>query len=209
MEAYITSVSAGGLGEIIVAFELREGERRSTSRFLISDSAYIELSISVGVSNSYIYDAVERESRIYAAYKKALYLLGFASSSRKELHRKLVLKGYDAGISALALDRLEANGLLCEADFALREAEKCLSKLWGAGRIRAYLIEKGYSAESVDNVFFAFEDNGVDFDKNCDLLVKKKYSRIPTDKKELQKIIAALMRYGYSLSQIKRAISSK
>ena len=58
-------------------------------------------------------------------------------------------------------------------------------------------------------MFFAFEDNGVDFDKNCDLLVKKKYSRIPTDKKELQKIIAALMRYGYSLSQIKRAINSK
>lgn len=206
MEAYITSVSAGAIGEIIVAFELRDGDRRSTSRFLISDSAYIELSVSVGVSNAYTYDAVERESKIYAAYKKALYLLGFASSSRRELHRKLVSKGYDAEFSVLALDRLEANGLLCEADFALREAEKCLSKLWGPSRIRAHLLEKGYSTESVDNVFFAFEDNGVDFDQSCALLVKKKYSRIPTDKKELQKMIAALMRYGYSLSQIKQAL---
>ena len=206
MNAYITSVSAGGLGEIIVAFELRDGERRSTSRFLISDGAYTELSLSVGVSDLYTYDAVERESRIYAAYKRALYLLGYASSSRRELQRKLTVKGYEPEFSALALDRLEANGLLCESDFALREAEKCLSKLWGEGRIRAHLLEKGYTAESVNAVFFAFEDSGVDFDENCALLVKKKYPIISSDKKDLQKIIASLMRYGYSLSQIKQAL---
>ena len=206
MNAYITSVSAGGLGEIIVAFELRDGERRSTSRFLISDGAYTELSLSVGVSDLYTYDAVERESRIYAAYKRALYLLGYASSSRRELQRKLTVKGYEPEFSALALDRLEANGLLCESDFALREAEKCLSKLWGEGRIRAHLLEKGYTAESVNAVFFTFEDSGVDFDENCALLIKKKYPITPSDKKDLQKIIASLMRYGYSLSQIKQAL---
>ena len=208
MEAYITSVAAGGLGEIIVTFELRDGEKRCTSRFLISDSAYTELSLSVGISSSYVYDAVERESRIYAAYKRALYLLGYASSSKKALHRKLVSKGFDAEFSALALERLEANGLLCESDSALREGEICLQKLWGPERIRAHLKEKGYSDESVNSVFFAFEDNGIDFDENCALLVKKKYPQIPTEKKELQKAIAALMRYGYSLSQIKRALTS-
>lgn len=208
MEASITSVCAGGIGEIIVSFELREGEKRSTSRFLISDGAYTELSLSVGISSSYIYDTVEREANVYAAYKRALYILGYASSSRRALKQKLISKGFDAEFTELALERLEANGLLCESDFAIREGERCLSKLWGFERIRAYLKEKGYSDDSVNSVLFAFEDMGVDFDKNCALLIEKKYSHIPTDKKELQKLIASVMRYGYTLSQIKSALNS-
>lgn len=207
METYITSVSAGGVGEIFVSFEVRDGDKRATARFLISDGAYTELSISVGASSSFIYDAVEREAKIYAAYKKALYLLGFSSSSRLALYRKLVSKGYEAEFSSLALERLEANGLLCESDAAIREGEKCLVKLWGPDRIRGHLKEKGYSDDSINSVFFAFEDMDVDFDENCALLVEKKYPRIPSDKKELQKLIASLMRYGYSLSQVKRALS--
>ena len=205
MEVFITSVSAGGLGEIFVVFDLRDGEKRCTSKLLISDGAYTELSLSVGISSAYVYDAVERESRIYAAYKRALYLLGYASSSKRALQRKLISKGFEAEFSALAIERLEANGILCESDFALREGEICLQKLWGPERIRASLKEKGYTDESISAVFFAFEDNGIDFDENCALLVEKKYPRVPTDKKELQRAIAALMRYGYSLSQIKRA----
>ena len=57
-------------------------------------------------------------------------------------------------------------------------------------------------------MFFAFEDSGVDFDETCALILKKKYSRIPTDKSEMQKVRDSLMRYGYSLSQIKEAIGS-
>ena len=208
MDVSITSVSAGGLGEIVVTFEIREGSNRSVSRFLISDAAYIELSLAVGISSSTVYDAVEREANIYQAYKKALYLLGYTSASRKALLRKLVDKGCDAEYSSIALDRLEANGMLREMDFALREGERCLVKLWGRERIRMHLREKGYSDETINSVFFAFEDNGVDFDENCALLLEKKYSHIPTDKKELQKVIASLMRYGYSLSQIKEAIGS-
>ena len=206
MEVYLSSVCAGGIGEIIVTFEVRDGEKRSSSRFLISDAAYTELSLSVGISSAYIYDAVEREANIYSAYKRALYVLGYASSSRKALHHKLVAKGFDAEFASLALDRLEANGLLREADFALREGERCLDKLWGSERIRAHLKEKGYSNAAINSVFFAFEDNGVDFDEYCALLIRRKYSHIPTDKKDLQKLIASVMRYGYSLSQIKRAL---
>ena len=208
MEIYLSSVRAGELGEIVVIFELRDMEKKSSSRFLISDARYAELSLTVGTSDRETYDEVEREASIYAAYKKALYLLGFASSSKKALKRKLCEKGYDAEISDVALDRLEGAGLLREDDFALREAEKCLQKLWGEGRIRAYLYDKGYSREAVESAFFEFEDRGVDFDENCASLVKKKFPNIPTDKKEMQKIISTLTRYGYSLSQIKRAIAN-
>jgi regulatory protein len=203
----VTSVSAGGIGEIIVSFDVREGEKRSVSRFLISDDAYTKLSLTVGMSDMLTYEAVEREAYIYGAYKRAIYLLGFSASSRRALYKKLVSKGFDPEYSRIALDRLSDNGLLCEADSAIREAEKCASKLWGEERIRAALFEKGYSDESISTAFFALEDSGVDFDENCLSLIKKKYSSLPTDKKELQKIISSLMRYGYSLSQIKRAIA--
>lgn len=205
MEAYITSISAGGIGEIIVTFDLRDGDKRCASRFLISDGVYTELSLSVGLSTKYTYDAVEREAKIYAAYKKALNLLSFSSSSRRALQLKLMKHGYEAEISLLVLERLEANGLLRENDFAIREGERCLEKLWGERRIHAHLKEKGYSDEAVSGVFFAFEDMDVDFYENCLILLKKKHSHLPKDKKELQKIIASLMRYGYSLSQIKQA----
>ena len=46
----------------------------------------------------------------------------------------------------------------------------------------------------------------MDFSLNCSKLIKKKYLPLPKDKKEMQKIIAALMRYGYSMSQIKSAV---
>ena len=143
----------------------------------------------------------------YGHAQRAIYLLGFSASSRRALYKKLVSKGFDPEYSRIALDRLSDNGLLCEADSAIREAEKCASKLWGEERIRAALFEKGYSDESISTAFFALEDSGVDFDENCLSLIKKKYSSLPTDKKELQKIISSLMRYGYSLSQIKRAIA--
>ena len=90
MEIYLSSIRAGELGEIVVIFELRDMEKRSSSRFLISDARYAELALTVGMSDRETYDEVEREARIYAAYKKALYLLGFASSSKKMQKRKLL-----------------------------------------------------------------------------------------------------------------------
>lgn len=203
----VTSVCAGGMGEIIVSFELREGEKRSVSRFLISDDAYIRLSLTVGMSDMLTYEEVEREAHIYGAYKRAIYLLGFASQSRRAIYNKLVSKGFDPECSRIALDRLTDNGLLCEAESAAREAEKCAQKLWGEERIRAALYEKGYADESISSALYALEDSGIDFEENCLLLIKKKYSLLPSDKKELQKIISSLMRYGYSISQIKRAIA--
>ena len=107
MQAYITSISAGGLGEIIVTFEISDGENKSVSKFLISDAAYIELSLSIGASDISAYDAVERESNIYIAYKRALYALGFSSVSKKALLHKLVNKGCEVEYAREAIEASE------------------------------------------------------------------------------------------------------
>ena len=81
MEINVISVSAGADGGIVVSFELREGEKRSVDRFLISLGAYTELSICVGRSSCEIYEAVAERAKLYGAYKHGSYLLGFSSCS--------------------------------------------------------------------------------------------------------------------------------
>lgn len=209
MEIFITSISAGSDREVVVTAEQREGEKRNTERFLLPISVYASLSLTVGVSDTDTFELLEREAYIYGAYKHSLYLLGISSQSKHMLYRKLVMKGFEPEISREAVDRLERASLLDEDSFAAREAEKCLDKHWGEARIRSHLYDKGYREKAIANAFFALEDNGVDFDSVCLELLEKKAPQLPKDKKELQKLIASMQRYGFSLSQIKRAIAMK
>ena len=206
MEINVISVSAGADGGIVVSFELQEGEKRSVDRFLISLGAYTELSICVGRSSCEIYEAVAERAKLYGAYKHGSYLLGFSSCSNRMLYRKLVMKGFEPEISRMAVNKLEADGLLDEKASAFREAEKCVAKLWGETRIRAHLVEKGYREDAVEEAILLLIDAEVDFDENCFELLQKKYAPLPKDKKERQKIVASMMRYGYTLSQIKYAM---
>lgn len=209
MEIYISSISSGGDCEVVVTVEQRANSKRNIERFLLPISAYSELALTVGASDEATYELLERESHIYGAYKHSLYMLSFGAKSKRMLFRKLVIKGFDPEISRVAIARVEANGMLDENASALREAEKCLEKLWGERRIRAHLIDKGYAEEAIENAFFSIEDSGVDFDILCAELIEKKYRQIPKDKKEMQKLVAALERYGYPFAQIKRAIALK
>lgn len=209
MEVFITSICAGGDCEVAITAEQREGAHRNSERFLLPLSVYSSLSLTVGASDLSTFELLEREAYIYGAYKHSLYLLGISSQSKRMLYRKLVMKGFEPEISREAVKRLALASLLDEKAFALREAEKCLDKLWGESRIRSHLYEKGYEEDSVSSALFALEDEGVDFDAVCLELLEKKAPSIPKDKKELQKLIASLQRYGFSVSQIKRAIAMK
>ena len=207
MEINVISLSAGADNGIIVSFELIESDKRAISRFLIPTSAYSRLSLAVGKASQELYEAVEEQAKIYGAYKHGGYLLGFSACSKRMLYRKLVMKGFDPEISRVAIDMLERDGFIDEVGAAFREAEKCLSKLWGENRIRAHLVEKGYCEEAVKEAILLLMDAEVDFDENCFELLQKKYAPLPKDKKERQKIVAAMMRYGYTVSQIKYAMS--
>lgn len=206
MKIFVVAVSPGLNDGIAISFELCDGDNKAKERFLISDEDYQALSISVGETTRELYDAVEYRSKLYQAYKHGGYLLGFSDSSKIMLRRKLAAKGFDAEISRKAVQKLEDDGWLCEEDSAKREAEKCAEKLWGEARISNHLAKKGYLGKVQAKAILSLKDAGVDFDKNCRLLLEKKYSPIPNDKKEKQKIISALLRYGYSLSQIKCAL---
>ena len=121
---------------------------------------------------------------------------------------KLISKGIDRCIAPIAVERIEARGYIAEDASARREAERCAAKLWGESRIRAHLNSKGYGKDAVDDAMFSLEDAGVDFEENCVKLVESKCKCIPTDRLALQKLVASISRYGYSLSEVKNAINT-
>jgi hypothetical protein len=60
----------------------------------------------------------------------------------------------------------------------------------------------------VNDALFSLEDAGVDFEANCVKLVESKCKCIPTDRLAMQKLIASVTRYGYSLGEVKNAINT-
>lgn len=205
MRLEIISFAAGGDDEIFVDIELREGESFERRRLLIPSTVYVDMRLCRGECTRECFEALEYESRVYAAYKRAICILGFGACSERMLVSKLTAKGFERDIARAAVVRASACGFLPEVENAKREAERCASRLWGAIRIRAHLGSRGYGKAAIDEAMFALEDAGVDFGENCKRLIESKCKKLPKDRAELQKLIASVCRYGYSLGEVRSA----
>ena len=208
MQIEICSLSAAGEDEIAVSIEMRAADRSEKRRLVIPSEIYIELGLAKGECSRELYDTLEREAEIYTAYRRGLAILGYGACSKRMLTSKLISKGIDRSIAGIAVEKIESRGYIAEDASARREAERCAAKLWGESRIRAHLNSKGYGKDAVDDAMFSLEDAGVDFVENCVRLVESKCKCIPTDKLAMQKLIASISRYGYSLSEVKNAINT-
>lgn len=205
MRLEIVSLTAAGSDSITVGFELSEGSNLCRESFVISIEAYTRLGIRKGECDRETYDAVEREADVCAATRRGIYILGFGACSEQMLVSKLREKGFSRESATEAVDRITRQGYISEAENAKREAEICAEKLWGESRIKAKLLERRYSREAIDAALFALEDGGVDYVANCKALIGKRYRELPTERGEMQKLVAAICRYGYNISQIKTA----
>ena len=208
MRISVTSAVAVNSGaEINVTFLIQseDGENSQRQSLLISSKQYLVLGISKGECSAELFDEAERSAEIWSAVKKGMSVLGYGACSKKALRAKLTGKGFSKDVAAEAVDELEAMGLLNEKGDAHREAQRSACKLWGKKRIVAGLYEKGYSPEAVRFALLALEDEETDFVLNCRSLIRKKYGTLPNDPVERKKAISSLLRYGYSLSEIKEA----
>ena len=208
MQIEICSLSAAGENEIAVSIEMRAADRREKRRLVIPSETYIDLRLEKGECSRELYDTLEREAEIYTAYRRGVSILGYGACSKRMLTSKLISKGIDRSIAGIAVEKIESRGYIAEDASARREAERCAAKLWGESRIRAHLASKGYGKDAVDDAMFSLEDAGIDFEENCVTLVESKCKCIPTDKLAMQKLIASISRYGYSLGQVKSAINT-
>lgn len=149
-------------------------------------------------------DKLENADRYCTAVRVGMRILAYGANSQNALYRKLIHKGCDAESSQKAAEYLCGCGFVDEYDDACRVAERDLKKFYGKRRILSNIHAKGYGTEVVSYVSDFLGD--VDFVGLCAELISKKYREIPLDAHERQKMCAALVRYGYSPSEIREAI---
>ena len=206
MKIEVISVSALSDGaEILVTVAISNGEGSVEKRkFLLFTEQYLELGIRKGsLIDEVTFDKLEELAKSCRAIKKGTDLLFYSASSRVRLAQRLRSKGIDKESAESAAEHLQKLGLINEKADVERQVTSCLKKLWGRKRIYRELCAKGYSAEIVGtNISLIDEETMV---QNCATLIRKKYRVIPDEPNERKKVVASLVRYGYTFSEIKEA----
>ena len=206
MKIEVISVSALSEGaEMLVTVAISNGEGRAEKRkFLLFTEQYLGLGIRKGsLIDEVTFDKLEELAKSCRAIKKGPDLLFYSASSRVRLAQRLRSKGIDKESADSAAEHLQKLGLINEKADVERQVTSCLKKLWGRKRIYRELCAKGYSAEIVGtNISLIDEETMV---QNCATLIRKKYRVIPDEPNERKKVVASLVRYGYTFSEIKEA----
>lgn len=138
------------------------------------------------------------ESRV-----KAARLASGRMMSRKELTDKLSRKGIDPDTAEETADWLESLGAVDDATYAGVIARHYAASGYGPGRVRQELQKRGVSRELWDDALSQLPDSADAIDR---FLQKKLSGRTP-DRAMLKKLSDALLRRGFSWSDIRPALN--
>ena len=137
------------------------------------------------------------------AKERALYLLDYRDHSYKELYDKL-RKNYSPEICSEVMDKMSEIGAVNDRRYAEHYARYLFEvKREGKYKARFELQKKGIDKEIIDELMALYED---DTTIRLKELVEKKYARYLSDEKGVQKVFNALVRYGYSYSDVREVI---
>ena len=140
------------------------------------------------------------------AYNKGLDFLSRRPFGTKELIKKLCEKGHEKEASQKACERLIELGLLNDEEYARILANDLLErKSYSIKRIKQELAFRGIDREIVENTVDSLDN---DPQKSIIMLVKKKYINKLNDEKGKKRTVDALLRLGYSYSDIKNALNT-
>ncbi len=207
MTISIKKMSAVGSGNTIrIDIAIESGEYSEQISFRILSSQYALLKLSKEEISRELYEELEESSRICDAYLKAMNILSFGSNTAHTLTLKLRRRGFDAEIAEKAVKMIRDKGYLSEEDDLRRDIEHCIGKRWGSRRILAHLRSRGYDDETLSLADDELER--VDFGEICLELLENRIDEVPSDPRERQKVVAFLSRYGYTMSEIRYALSN-
>lgn len=165
-----------------------------------------------GLRTGMVLERDELRKIIYAsnfrrAYQRALYLLDYRDYSAKEMYDKLIDTYKSEKLCGAVLEKLKGAGLIDDVRYAGNMARKLvISKRFGRRRALRELTMKGIDRFTAED---ALEEYDEIFSENLMELIEKKYSRYLTDmsdKKNIEKVKSALVRYGYSFDEINRTV---
>lgn len=135
--------------------------------------------------------------------ERALELLSRKPQSRRELTRKLNEWGAGPEEADAVCDRMEELGYLDEAAYAARIVEVYSARGFGEKKLRDELYRRGVPREEWDEALARVEDAT----QAIDDFLQKKLTGWTGDRKQLQKVTAALARRGFSWSDIRDALA--
>ncbi|MBO5944108.1 MAG: regulatory protein RecX [Clostridia bacterium] len=140
------------------------------------------------------------------AYNKGLDFLSRRPYGTKELIKKLCEKGHEKEYAEKACERLFELGLLNDEEYARILANDLLEhKNYSIKRIKQELTFRGISRDITENTVLLLDNDPV---SRIIILIKKKYINKINDEKGRKRTVDALMRLGYSYSDIKTALNT-
>ncbi len=142
------------------------------------------------------------------AFNSAMYSLDMRDHSEKEIRQKLSRK-YDEQSVDTAVEKLLDLGLVNDRRYAeLLARELFERKKYGKNRVKSELFRKGIASDVINEVLDSYEEeNEPDNVQRIVDIIRKKYYNKLIDEKSRQKVVAALLRLGYSFSDIRQAMS--
>lgn len=142
------------------------------------------------------------------AFNSAMFSLDLRDHSERELRNKLSRK-YDENSVNTAMEKLLDLGLVNDRRYAeLLVRELYERKKYGRNRVKNELYRRGIDSEIINEVIEEYENESEqdNIQTIVDIIRKKYYNKL-IDEKSRQKVVAALVRLGYSFSDIRQAMS--
>lgn len=155
-----------------------------------------------------LYDLISEGAKRTAALRSGAAVLSMGDKSKRELIKKLVMRGTKREYAEYAADFLEKKGYLNEADQAERAARSLVrGKHYGKRRVASYLASHGYPPEAVSAAVCSVDDE--EYRLALSYNIKKKFMFIlgpECSADQRKKAVAALMRLGFSYDEIKNSL---
>ena len=200
----IVKISPSGCGErLLLSLLSSDGDKESIA---VSCDGYRALDLKKGELSEEKYKALTELRDKEEALLKGMRILGFGVNSPRQLEAKLCRGGISRSVARETAGELARRGYLNENDDARRLTESLFKKGWGRKRIIAALRAKGYSQGAIDAADESM--SGLDFERACIEVARKRIKNLPRDRAELQKAIAKLVALGYNVSEAKSAITA-
>ena len=173
--------------------------------FMTVDEAYF---VSLGLKNGqeigeeYL-EELKENINCRRTYNCAVGILSRRDHSCKELTEKLRIKGMGE-YARNAVDKLVEQGYLDDERFAVSYARELIRlKSYGKRRVEQELYRKGIDRDIISTVLEECEFPS----ERLTELIERKYIKYLSDEKGVNKTVNALLRLGYSYSEIKDSLN--
>lgn len=204
----------GSRGKFLITVKLSTGQHEEVRtfpvfRYFLKNPIFGGMPPAVGeFLGAEKYEALEFAEECSNAAVRAVSFLSFGDNTARKLSEKLRQKGFSKAAAAEAVRFCVEKRYINEEEQLRRLMEQlCERKKYGLRRIRQEIFIKGFSDDAVKSVF---EETAaeLDFDAAVTDRVRKLGADAFSTPEKKKKNVSSLLRYGFSMDEINRALKT-